>query len=276
MLPIMNTGEQQGTIFDIKKFAIHDGPGLRTTVFFKGCPLDCWWCHNPESRSPEIQTLAVQGRRTETGDDKPPPTEVIGRTVSVAQVMEEIGKDTIFYDESGGGVTLSGGEPMMQPDFAAALLQACKDMGITTTLDTSGFAPAADFKKVDPFVDLFLYDLKLMDDRKHRQYTGVSNGPILDNLIALSERGKTVVIRVPLVPGITDTEDNLDSMIEFLAPLERIRRVSLLPYNKLAEDKCRRFDIASKQGTLPTQTDAELRQIRVRFASCGYDVSIGG
>ena len=258
-------GEIKGTIFNIERFAIHDGRGIRTTVFFKGCPLDCWWCHNPESRSPAIETLTAKER-----------SESIGRAVTVSQVMEEIEKDRIFYDQSDGGVTLSGGEPMMQPAFAAALLEACKDAGIATIMDTSGYAAAEAFDRIADLVDVFLYDLKLMDDRKHVVYTGVSNGPIHDNLLWLSERGCRVTIRVPLIPGITDTEANLDSMIEFLVPLENITRISLLPYNKLAEDKCRRFGIACRQGVLATQTGEELRRIKARFAVCGYNVSIGG
>ncbi len=266
----------RGTIFDIKKFAIHDGEGIRTTVFIKGCPLDCWWCHNPESRSPAIEQLVITDRRTGNGRDPVPHEEVVGREVTVAEVMQEIEKDRVFYDQSGGGVTLSGGEPMMQPDFAAALLQACGATGITTILDTSGFAPLVVFAGVAALADHILYDLKLMDDSKHREYTGVSNGPILDNLLDLSENGHTVTIRVPLIPGITDTEDNLDSMIEFLTSLDNVTRIGLLPYNKLAEDKCRRFGITSRLGTLATQTDAELRRIKARFAVCGFEVRIGG
>jgi pyruvate formate lyase activating enzyme len=266
----------RGTIFDIKKFAIHDGAGIRTTVFFKGCPLDCWWCHNPESRSPAIEKLAVTDRRTGNGRDPVARQEVVGRVVTVAEVMAEVEKDRIFYDQSGGGVTLSGGEPMMQPGFAAALLGACRDAGITTILDTSGYAPANEFERISGLADHILFDLKLMDDREHREYTGVSNGPILDNLLQLAEHMRPVTIRVPLIPGITDTEDNLDSMIEFLTSLDNVTRISLLPYNKLAEDKCRRFGMASRLGTLATQTDAELRRIEARFALCGYEVSIGG
>jgi len=266
----------RGTIFDIKKFAIHDGAGIRTTVFFKGCPLDCGWCHNPESRSRAIETMAILDRRAGNGQDPTSREEVVGREVTVAETMEEIEKDRVFYDQSGGGVTLSGGEPTLQPVFAAALLRACRAADITTILDTSGFAPSAPFAEVAGLADHILYDLKLMDDRKHREYTGVSNELILDNLLDLSERQRPVTVRVPLIPGITDTEDNLDSMIEFLTSLENVSRVSLLSYNKLAEDKRERFGMATRLGKLPVQTNAELRTIKARFAACGFDVSIGG
>lgn len=266
----------RGTIFDIKKFAIHDGDGIRTTVFFKGCPLDCWWCHNPESRSPAIETLAVRDRGSGNGHDPANRNEVVGRKVTVAEIMQEIEKDRVFYDQSGGGVTLSGGEPLMQPEFAEALLVACRSVGITTVLDTSGYAPSSLFADVSDLADRVFFDLKLMDDRKHTEYTGVSNALILDNLLGLSERGHPVTIRVPLIPGITDTDDNLDSMIEFLTSLDGIRRVSLLPYNRLADDKRERFGMSNRLGALRVQTDDEIRQIKARFGACGFDVSVGG
>jgi pyruvate formate lyase activating enzyme len=266
------TNGEKGTIFDIKKYAIHDGPGIRTTVFLKGCPLDCWWCHNPESRAVEIETLTV----ARGGNGKGRRQETVGRVATVAEVLAEIEKDTIFYDQSGGGATLSGGEPMMQPAFTAALLRACREHGITTILDTSGYGPAEDFGKIDGLVDLYLYDLKLMDDQTHVRYTGVSNSTILDNLIMLSDAGKEIIIRIPLVPGITDTRGNIASIIEFLAPLEGIRRISLLPYNRMAEDKCRRFSLANRLGHVEPQTPDTLDKLRAHFESCGYEVSIGG
>lgn len=266
----------RGTIFDIKKFAIHDGSGIRTTVFFKGCPLDCWWCHNPESRSPAIETMTVRDRRSGRGRESALREEVAGREVTVGEIMREIEKDRVFYDQSGGGVTLSGGEPIMQPAFAAALLKACHSAGITTILDTSGFAPPELFAEVAGLADHIFFDLKLMDDRKHLEYIGVSNGPILDNLLGLAQRKWSVTIRVPLIPDITDTDDNLDAMIEFLTSLDGIVQVSLLPYNRLAEDKRERFGMTSRLGRLRVQTDDEIRSVKARFGACGFDVSVGG
>ncbi len=247
-----------GTIFDIKKFAIHDGPGIRTTVFFKGCPLDCWWCHNPEGRKLETETLSVKPGGDASDSCIPARTVVIGRDVSVASVMDEVMKDVIFYDESGGGVTFSGGEPMMQPEFLLVLLQACKENGLNTAVDTSGYAPWDDFKKIYDLIDLFLYDLKLMDDESHVKYTGVSNKLILENLARLSSMGSKVEPRIPLIPGITDTEENLEAIAEFLTPQKNIRHVVLLPYNRLGEDKFRKFDLTYKAGQLSVQTGDKL------------------
>jgi pyruvate formate lyase activating enzyme len=223
-----------GLIFDIKKYSIHDGPGIRTTLFLKGCPLACAWCHNPESQSskPEMifreqrcircgVCLTACPRRAITWNGDGPLTdwaacqpcdacvtacyaearERIGREMTVAQALAEIERDRAFYDESGGGVTFSGGEPLMQSDFLAALLHACKAQDLHTAVDTCGFAAWETLDKVRGEVDLFLYDLKLMDDARHRAFTGVSNAPILANLQALSRLGHNLLIRIPLVPG---------------------------------------------------------------------------
>jgi pyruvate formate lyase activating enzyme len=265
--------EPQGTIFDIKRYAIHDGPGIRTTVFFKGCPLDCWWCHNPESRSPDIETIIVKSGGENGRQSR---QETVGRCVTVEQVMAEVSKDRIFYEQSGGGITLSGGEPMMQTPFAATLLEACREQSIMTALDTSGFASAEDFAALDGLVDLYLYDLKLMDDDAHTGYTGVSNVPILENLRCLTTAGQRITVRIPLIPGITDTDDNLAAIAEFLTPLKSIQTISLLPYNLLATDKCRRFGVVNRLGDVSTQSPNELNRHKSRFESYGYHVRIGG
>jgi pyruvate formate lyase activating enzyme len=165
---------------------------------------------------------------------------------------------------------------MMQADFVLALLRSCKERGVTTIVDTSGFALPQEFEKIRGLVDLFLYDLKTMDNDLHFKYTGVSNELILANLVTLSKTGAKIAIRVPLIPGVTDTDENLNSILGFLAPLESIRRISLLPYNKLVEEKCRRFNLTGKLGRLEVQTASELDGLRDRFVSRGYDVSIGG
>ena len=169
----------RGVIFDIKRFAVHDGPGIRTTIFLKGCPLSCWWCHNPESRSDEPQQ-SVRHLTLEGGIfDK---EEITGYEVGVDEIIQQVERDRIFYEESGGGVTLSGGEPLNQPQFCRELLRSLKTSGFHTALDTTGYAPEEDILSVMPFTDLFLYDLKLMDETEHLKYTGVSNKGILENL----------------------------------------------------------------------------------------------
>ncbi len=248
-----------GTIFDIKKYAIHDGPGIRTTVFLSGCPLDCLWCHNPEARNPDT-------------------TDPTGKTrkVSVAEVIDEIEKDRVFYDQSGGGATFSGGEPMSQIDFLEALLRSCRNSGISTAIDTCGHAPTADFERIYDVVDLFLYDLKIMDDVKHTEYTGESNRVILENLRFLTGKGKQVNIRVPLIPGMTDSDENLDDIRDFVSSLSNIIRISLLPYNQFGEDKRRRFAMSSRLDNLRPQSKSEVGDKANRFKSLGCEVKIGG
>ena len=265
-----------GTIFEIRRFAIHDGPGIRTTVFLKGCPLDCWWCHNPEGRHPDAETFGLRRHegtpqaREETAQAK------IGYTITVDSVMEEVQKDEVFYDQSGGGVTFSGGEPMAQLQFLESLLRASKSRGIHTAVDTCGYATAADFERIYDFVNLFLFDLKLIDDEKHLNYTGVSNQLILSNLTLLAGKGNRIIVRIPMIPAITDTDENLRAVVDFLKPLKSIRQISLLPYNKLGEDKIDRYLMPRRRLHLEQQSQTELEQKASQLRNYGYDVKIGG
>jgi pyruvate formate lyase activating enzyme len=258
-----------GMIFDIKQYAINDGPGIRTTVFFKGCPLSCWWCHNPESqsRSPELIYRAnrctlcaecvgscphaaisvdTQGRTDLSLCDNcgscaevcfNGARELLGHEMSVAQVMQAIERDVLFFDTSHGGVTFSGGEPLLQRKFLAELLRLCRAHEIHTVVDTSGYAAWDAFDSLRADVNLFLYDLKLMDDTRHRRYTGVSNHLILNNLKMLSEQGHELFIRIPLIPGINDDLENLRQTGEFLAALKNISTVELMGYHDIAQSK---------------------------------------
>jgi len=298
-----------GIVFDIKKFSIHDGPGIRTTVFFKGCALSCWWCHNPEGQSPEPELVLREGRCIRCGaclevcdqgaiswDGDVVSTdrekcvlsgacvevcyaearEIVGQEMTVAQVMAEIERDIAFYDESGGGVTFSGGEPLMQQDFLLALLRACKEKEIHTAVDTCGFAPWETFDNVREHVDLFLYDLKLMDDVKHRKFTGVSNGLILRNLQALSLRGHDIALRVPIIPGINDDDENIRQTGAFAAALPHLNRVDILPYHHAALEKYKRLNkVYGLPETRPPSDErmAEITQILEEF---GLQVKIGG
>jgi pyruvate formate lyase activating enzyme len=260
--------QTKGVIFDIKRYAIHDGPGIRTTVFFKGCPLECWWCHNPEGRHREPEMLRAKGVKSRKYARDPGEEGTVGYEVTAGYLIEEIAKDIVFYDQSGGGVTISGGEPLLQIEFLTCLLAACKNRGIRTAVDTSGY--------VLGLTDLVLYDIKLINDGLHKRYTGVSNSLILENLKRLVASGASVLPRIPLIPGLTDTEENIEGAIALLSELDAIHEVSILPYNKIAEDKFRRFEISSRLGELSVQTERQLRGIGQRFESSGYRVRYGG
>jgi len=264
--------EQSGIIFDIKRYAVHDGPGIRTTVFLKGCPLDCWWCHNPESKAHEPEKIRTR-RRSQLSAWK---DKTAGRSWTVAEVMAELLQDRIFYDQSGGGVTFSGGEPLMQADFLTALLEASKMHGLHTAVDTSGYASWESFGAILPCVDLFLYDLKILAAADHHKHTGVSNEWILENLGRLLERKTRVELRIPLIPEITDTAANLTAIRDFLGNLSGISQLSLLPYNRLAEDKIRRNGGALAKKNLQIQTPAALARMAGIFREAGYTVTIGG
>jgi pyruvate formate lyase activating enzyme len=254
-------------IFDISRFALHDGPGIRTTVFFKGCPLRCIWCQNPESMNGRPEIIYYEDRCIRCGrcaqvcpvtikDGPISKTECLGcgrcsdacmtgarklagRLFSPDDLLREVVKDTAFYKRSGGGITLSGGEPMMQADFIQIFAGLCKTAGLHVAVDTCGYAPWSSFEKILPAVDLFLYDLKVMNPRLHKEYTGVGNGLVLDNAAKLAQMCKDIIIRVPLIPGYTDTVDNMVQIARFIREkmLGRIRRLELLPFNTLAGAK---------------------------------------
>ncbi len=259
----------QGTIFKIKKYALHDGPGIRTTVFLKGCPLSCRWCHNPESIHPDPQPM-----ERPAGSFGGP--ETMGREVSTAEIMAEVEKDRLFYDESGGGVTFSGGEPLMQPDFLHSLLAECRERELHAALDTSGFAPPETLERVLPLVDLLLFDLKLMNEALHRKHTGRSNTRILTNLKIAAMSGRELRIRVPLIPGITDTDDNTAQTAAFIASLGADACVDLLPWHRIAEEKYNRLGMENRMGKTPPLSGERVESIRKRFTLSGLRTTIGG
>lgn len=298
----------RGTVFNVKKYAVDDGPGIRTTVFLKGCPLRCWWCHNPEGQSPRPELMYKSPRCIRCGEcakicpkraisrkakgisiDRKRcnlcgkcslkcPTEalvIIGRDMGVGGILKEIEKDSLFYDESSGGITFSGGEPLMQLGFLNALLHECKDRNLRTALDTSGFASSKAIDLISDKADLFLYDIKLVDDRKHRKYTGVSNELILKNLRKLAKNGDKLLIRVPLVPGINDSEDDITKIAD-LMHLNGIKRVSLLPYHRSGIDKYKSLGRAYKLKRTRPSSEESLRLTKERFEILGVEARIGG
>jgi pyruvate formate lyase activating enzyme len=332
---IQNSTLPTGTVFDIKKYAIHDGPGIRTTIFFQGCPLSCWWCHNPESQSHRPVLLyranrcALCGTCVETcpqdgiqlflagelrsrgaaepgqWDDKKMPglgvieansgyaitdrtkcsvcgscaeicyhgaREVSGKVLGVKEVMAEIERDLPFYDQSGGGVTFSGGEPLMQPDFLAALLRACKAREIHTVVDTSGHTTWQVIDGLRRDIDLFLYDLKLIDNQRHKKYTGISNELILHNLQRLAQSGAQLEIRIPLIPGINDDRENLERSAELIAGLPGVKGVELMAYHDIAAAKYASLGLVYRLSDIKPPTEDDMQEAARVFLDHGLIV----
>jgi pyruvate formate lyase activating enzyme len=266
-----------GVTFNVQRFSTEDGPGIRTTVFMKGCPLRCRWCHNPEGLSPKAQLiwydvrcigarrclaacpvealeLTPEGMRIDRERCQPcdlcaeacpsGALELIGRRWTPEELLAQVAKDTAFYETSGGGVTVSGGEPTMQPDFVEAFLRLCRESGIATALDTCGYADWSVYERLLPYVDLVLFDLKILDRERHRQATGVYPDRILANAAAIAERGMPMWIRTPIIPGYTDDEANIGALAAFIRNrLPTVQRWDLLAYTNLGVSKYRRLDL---------------------------------
>lgn len=258
--------ENKGIIFDIKKFAIHDGPGIRTTVFFKGCPLNCWWCQNPESIN-IVDDIEINLASVGLGNLK---------QYNANDLLNEIKKDLLFYDESEGGVTFSGGEPLLQIEFVLEFLKVLKDEFIHTAIDTSGYVNPDYFTRINEYVNLYLFDLKLFNDTLHQKYTGVSNKLIKNNLEYLNSIHSNIIVRIPLIPNVTDTVENLSAISHYLHKLKNVTRVDLLPYNKISEDKYKRLNLKAKLGELETQTVDKLDEIKNFVKSFGINAQLNG
>lgn len=299
----------EGLIFDIRRFAIHDGPGIRMVVFFKGCNLRCAWCHNPESISPAAEkmyaaqkcigcaacveacpqnaiVLSPEGIKTSTqctvcgicAEVCPSlATEISGKPMDADAVMELIRKERVFFDTSGGGVTFSGGEPLLHTRQLMPLLQACRNEGIHTAIDTAGNIPSKSLREAAKLTDLFLYDLKMMDDHQHRQWTGQSNRLILKNLQELAGYHPAIVVRIPLMGGINDTPENLQQTAHFVAGLKGERKeVQLLPYHAIAQNKYRKMGQESRFERMNEPNSSSLELAVEIFHKHGLKASIGG
>ena len=295
-----------GLIFNIMRFALNDGPGIRTTVFLKGCPLACVWCHNPESQSARPELMFAEERCIACADcvhtcrhgalewsGKPvrdsqkcnscgeccqvcatDARRWMGTKISAQELLSTLQRDRILYEESGGGVTFSGGEPLSQPDFLAAALGLCRAEGIHTVVDTCGYADRKVFDRVRNLSDMMLFDLKLMDADRHREYTGAGNERILANLRAAMLVPKPLVVRIPVVPGINDDDRNISATIEFLGSVGA-KRVDLLAYHQTGREKYRRLGLVAPVEATPP-SEAQMQELKDRFDSKGFEVRVGG
>ncbi len=245
-------------VFKIQRYSIHDGPGIRTTIFFQGCPLSCPWCHNPESQK-------MPGKMALKDMD-----------MIVAEIMEEIEKDIIFYDDSGGGVTFSGGEPLSQPELLLRLLDKSREKEIHTCLDTSGYADPNLLLKVQEKTDLVLYDIKLVGEAAHKAVTGKPVFPVLNNLKQLSERKANVSIRFPLIPEITDTKENINSMIFFLINHTCFRDIHILPFHRAGEGKYAALNMKNHMENKKPPSEIRVVELKTQFEAHGFNVTLGG
>ena len=299
---------RKGLVFDIKRYAIHDGPGIRTTVFFKGCPLSCLWCDNPESQRftkefifwPErclhcdscvvvCKEKAIIKNEVYRGVEETKcnycgdciqecyseALQIIGKEMSVEELVKEVEKDVDFFRESRGGVTFAGGEPFSQADFLIDVLTACKGRNLHTAMETCGFVSWDILERVSPYVDLFLYDIKHMNEDKHKTLTGVSNRLILSNLERIAAMNQ-VIVRMPLIPDINDDEENIKAVGAFLSRLGKIEEVNLLPYHRLGVSKYEKLKKEYKLDKIAPPAQGEGEEVQRVLEQFGLRVNVGG
>lgn len=265
----------KGLIFSVKRYSVHDGPGIRLTVFLKGCPLSCKWCHNPEGIDPQPEKVSTLKR---IGDREFSEIEEVGKYYSVEEIIDILDREKVFINQSGGGITFSGGEPMLQTEFLLEALMGCKSLGYHTAVDTSGYSRPDNYEKIIPYTDLFLFDIKHMDDDPHKETTGVSNTEILENYMLLLENAREVILRIPVIPGFNDDNDHMERLIEFIISTRRrsLKRISLLPFHKIGSSKYRWFDLPYRMDGVEPPSKEYMADLKEHFLKTGVKVKIGG
>ena len=300
----------KGLIFDIERYAVHDGPGIRTLIFLKGCPLKCIWCQNPEGQDLKKEFIYFKNKCMNCGTCKKScpadaicitqegvridlklctlcgkctlscPTSALvicGEECTTQDLLEKAEKERRFYENSNGGVTLSGGEPIFQNKFSLNLLKKLKSKGINTTIETCGYIKWSTFETILNYTDLVLYDIKMIDSKKHRKYTGVKNDIILENLINLSLKTMPYIIRIPLIPNLNDTENDLYDFITFFKKIKnQPMQIDILPYNSLCIEKYNNLNREFLLKNLRTQDKEQIRNISNKFENAGFITNIGG
>jgi len=301
--------QTKGRVFNIERYAIHDGSGIRTQVFFKGCPLRCLWCSNPEGISfrPDlmysealciacrtcVQTcqqgaLSLNARGLKIDRDRcglcgectrvcyAEALELSSYEITVDEILEQVERDRVFYEISGGGITLCGGEPLAQPPFAAELLRASKERGLDTAVETCGHYDFAALEGALPYIDFIYYDIKHMDAKAHERLTGVSNRRILENLHRLASYDVPICVRVPVVPTLNDSVENIEAIALFVQDLKQVKSAELLPYHKLGTAKYGKLGLAYPIEEVPTPEDASILELMAIFAGHGVNCSSEG
>ncbi len=262
----MDLENVKGRIFNIQKFSVHDGPGVRTIIFLKGCRLKCRWCCNPESQEYNIQKMIVAGEE-----------KIVGEDITVGEVMAKVMGDMPYFRRSGGGITLSGGEALCQPDFAEALLKTAKAAGITTAVESSSFAPAETVKRLLPYIDYYLMDIKHINSDRHREFTTQPNEVILENAKIIAEyEGAQLTVRVPVIPTFNDTEGEIRDIAKFAADLKTVKELHLLPYHKMGQDKYKGLNREYGMGDIYPPTDEKMQGLKRAASEYGLKVQIGG
>ncbi len=257
--------EVTGRVFNIQRFSIHDGPGVRTIVFLKGCPLRCRWCCNPESQEWDIQSINIGGK-----------AKTVGRDVTVEEIMTEVEKDRTYYRRSGGGMTLSGGECLWQPEFSYALLKSAKENGINTAIETTGYASPETVLKIIENVDTVLMDIKHINGEKHKEFTGRDNSLILENAALIAKNAERLIVRTPVIPTFNDTEKDISDIADFALSLGTVKEMHLLPYHRIGSDKYAGLGRAYTMSHIEVPTAEKMKTLLKAAESRGIKAQIGG